>query len=184
MTALTIEHPNHRDQLYDLFVHSVKDFAIFLLDDGGRILTWNEGGHRVLGYTEAEIKDRHLSIFYTPEDNAQSAVEQELSTAKQTGCASDDRWLLHKDGRRVWVSGVTVWLHNTEPACYGKIIRDQTEARKKEERIETLNNSLHEKIRELERFEDATVGREFRMIELKRETERLTEKVRMLESKQ
>jgi polyhydroxyalkanoate synthesis regulator phasin len=83
----------------------------------------------------------------------------------------------------VWVSGVTIGLHDIETACYGKIIRDQTEARQKEERFQQLNDNLHEKIRELEKFEEVTVGRELKMIELKREMERLKERIKELETK-
>jgi hypothetical protein len=110
-------------------------------------------------------------------------VEKELYTAKEKGTASDDRWLVRKDGRRVWVSGVTIGLHDIETACYGKIIRDQTEARQKEERFQQLNDNLHEKIRELEKFEEVTVGRELKMIELKREMERLKDRIKELEAK-
>lgn len=183
MANLWAENPEQREYLYDLFVQSVPDFAIFLLDQGGHILTWNDGGYRVFGYTADEIKGKHLSIFYTEEECASGVVEKELNTAKEKGTASDDRWLVRKDGRRVWVSGVTIGLHDIETACYGKIIRDQTEARQKEERFQQLNDNLHEKIRELEKFEEVTVGRELKMIELKREMERLKEKIRMLESK-
>jgi protein-arginine kinase activator protein McsA len=83
----------------------------------------------------------------------------------------------------VWVSGVTVGLHDTEVSCYGKIIRDQTDIRYKEERIQKLNEDLHEKVQELEKFEEATVGRELRMIELKREMERLKDRIRELEAR-
>jgi PAS domain S-box-containing protein len=174
MADLWAENPAQREYLYDLFVQSVQDFAIFLLDQGGHIITWNDGGHRVLGYTAHEIKGKHLSIFYTEEERASGVVEKELNTAKEKGTASDDRWLVRKDGRRVWVSGVTIGLHD---------IRDQTDARQKEERFQTLNDNLHEKIRELEKFEEVTVGRELKMIELKREMERLKDRIKELEAK-
>ena len=183
MADLWAEHPEQRRYLYDLFVESVQDFAIFLLDQGGHIITWNDGGHRVFGYTAHEIKGKHLSIFYTEEERAQGVVEKELCEAKEKGTASDDRWLVRKDGRRVWVSGVTIGLHDAETACYGKIIRDQTDARQKEERFQTLTDNLQEKIRELEKFEEVTVGRELKMIELKREMERLKNRIKELEAK-
>lgn len=177
------DDPEQRRHLYDLFVQSCQDFAIFLLDKDGRIITWNEGGHRVLGYTPEEIRGQHLSIIYAEEDRANSVVEKELQEAHVRGRASDDRWLVRKDGHRIWVSGVTVGLKNADVACYGKIIRDQTAMRQKQERIEKLNEELQDKIKELEQFENATVGRELRMIELKREIERLKDKVRTLESR-
>lgn len=183
MADMWAEHPEQRRYLYDLFVQSVQDFAIFLLDQAGRIITWNEGGYRVLGYRPDEIKGKHLSTFYPEEDRAQGVVEKELCTAKEKGTASDDRWLVRKDGRRVWVSGVTIGLHDAETACYGKIIRDQTDARQKEDRFQTLHEKLHDKVRELEKFEEVTVGRELKMIELKREMERLKDRIKELEGR-
>ena len=59
----------------------------------------------------------YLSIFYPEEDRARGVVEKELCTAREKGTASDDRWLVRKDGRHVWVSGVTIGLHNAETAC-------------------------------------------------------------------
>jgi PAS domain S-box-containing protein len=183
MVPIRADDPEQRRHLYDLFVHSVKDFAIFLLDKDGCIITWNEGGERVLGYTAEEILGKHLSMFYTEEDRANCVVERELKQAQDEGRASDDRWLVHKDGRSVWVNGVTVSLREAACACYGKIIHDATEMRHKQERIEKLNEALQDKISELEQFEDATVGRELRMIELKREMERLKDKIRTLETR-
>ena len=183
MADIGAHHPEQRRHLYDLFVQSVRDFAIFLLDKNGHIITWNEGGHRVFGYTADEIIGAHLSTLYTEEDLANHVVEEELRIARERGTASDDRWLVRKDGRHVWVSGVTVGIHDAETACYGKIIRDQTEARQKEERIATLNDKLHEKIQELEKFDEATVGRELKMIELKREMERLKDRIKELEAR-
>lgn len=183
MEPIKADEPEQRRHLYDLFVHSVKDFAIFLLDKDGRIITWNHGGERVLGYTADEILGKHLSTFYTDEDRANGVVEQELRQAKEEGRAADDRWLVHKDGRPVWVNGVTVGIA-ADSACYGKIIHDATEMYQKQERIEKLNEALQDKIKELEKFEDATVGRELRMIELKREMERLKEKIKQLEARQ
>ena len=58
-----------------------------------------------------------------------------------------------------------------------------SDPRKKEERFQTLNDNLHEKIRELEKFEEVTVGRELKMIELKREMERLKDRIKELEAK-
>ena len=137
----------------------------------------------MLGYTAEEIQGKHLSILYTEEDRANHVVEKELRTAQERGTASDDRWLVRKDGRRIWVSGVTIGLHDADVSGYGKIIRDQTDLRYKEERIQRLNEDLYDKVRELEKFEEATVGRELRMIELKREIERLKDRIRELEAR-
>ena len=58
-----------------------------------------------------------------------------------------------------------------------------SDARKKEERFQTLTDSLQEKIRELKKFEEVTVGIELKIIELKREMERLKDRIKELEAK-
>jgi PAS domain S-box-containing protein len=177
------EHPEQRQYLYDVFIGSVAEFAIFLLNSEGRIVTWNEGGRRTFGYSADEIIGRYFSVLYTDDDRTASVPERELKTALQCGSASDDRWLVRKDGDRIWVTGVTVGLNRDGQPYYGKIIRDQTVVRQKEERIEQLNNDLGEKVTELERFEEVTVGRELKMIDLKRELDRMKQRVHELESK-
>jgi len=184
MERIEVQDPEQqRQQLYDLFVGHLADFAIFLLDDHGRVVTWNEGGRRILGYIPDEILGRHLSFLYTKDDLAASVPEKELQTAREQGSASDDRWLVRKDGRHIWVTGVTVGLNKDGRAYYGKIIRDQTVVRQKEERIDQLYNDLGEKVTELERFQEVTVGRELKMIDLKRELERLKKRLQEFESK-
>jgi len=179
----TQAQPEQRQYFYDAFIGSVAEFAIFLLDSKGRVATWNEGGRRTFGYAADEIIGQHFSVLYTDDDRTASVPERELETALQHGSASDDRWLVRKDGERIWVTGVTVGLNRDGHPHYGKIIRDQTVVRQKEERIEQLNNDLGEKVTELERFEEVTVGRELKMIDLKRELERMKKRVLELESK-
>lgn len=49
-------------------VAAVKDYAIFALDPGGHVKTWNEGARRIKGFTRNEIIGKHFSTFYTNED--------------------------------------------------------------------------------------------------------------------
>jgi PAS domain S-box-containing protein len=177
------DQPEQRQYLYDVFIETVAEFAIFLLDSDGRVVTWNEGGRRTFGYAADDIIGRHFSVLYTDDDRAASVPEQELKTALKNGSASDDRWLVRHDGGRIWVAGVTVGLNRNGRPYYGKIIRDQTVVRQKEERIEQLNNDLGEKVTELEHFEEVTVGRELKMIDLKRELERMKKRLHEIESR-
>ena len=64
-------------QLYRLLVQSVRDYAIFALDAGGRVATWNNGARRIKGYTPKEIIGKHFRIFYPPEDIAARKLERE-----------------------------------------------------------------------------------------------------------
>src|SRR5690242_14591094 len=63
------EEVEHSD-LFQLMVQSVKDYAIFMLDTTGHIISWNEGAQRLKGYQADEIIGKHFSIFYTEEAKA------------------------------------------------------------------------------------------------------------------
>ena len=66
------------DERFRLLVESVKDYAIFMLDVGGRVMTWSAGAERIKGYKATEIIGKHFSIFYPPEDIAAGKTEREL----------------------------------------------------------------------------------------------------------
>ena len=53
------------EELYLLLLEQVKEYALFMLDINGYILTWNLGAERIKGYTAPEIIGKHYSVFYT-----------------------------------------------------------------------------------------------------------------------
>ena len=71
------------DRLLRLLIDSVRDYAIFLLDPTGHVLTWNPGAQRLKGYTPSEIVGRHFSTFYPPEDIIAVNTERELREADE-----------------------------------------------------------------------------------------------------
>src|SRR6185503_368415 len=81
-----------------LLMESIKDFALVLVGPEGRIATWNEAAARLFGYEDREILGETLSRLFLPEDVARGMVDQELEKAKREGRASDDNWLLRRDG--------------------------------------------------------------------------------------
>ncbi|HWK88588.1 MAG TPA: PAS domain S-box protein, partial [Longimicrobium sp.] len=125
------------EERFRLLVHSVKDYAIFMLDPGGHIASWNEGAQRIKGWTEQEILGRHFSTFYPPEELAKPAWE--LEEAIEHGRVEDEGWRLRKDGTRFWANVVITALRNPEGELLGftKVTRDLTERRRAE--AETLD---------------------------------------------
>src|SRR5436190_5930961 len=118
-------------ELFRLLVDNTKDYAVFVVDFDGRVLTWNPGAERVLGYSENEIVGESSSIFFTPEDRALGIPEAELKRSITEGRASDDRWHVRKDGSLLWVNGVMTLLRDESGqarAC-AKVMRDQTKAK-------------------------------------------------------
>src|SRR5262245_51534703 len=104
--------PDGVEEQYRLLAECLTDYAIFLLDTQGRVVTWNAGAAHLLGYSEAEILGRPASAFFTPEDVAAGVPERELRTAAESGRAGDDRWQVRKDGLRIWVSGTATALRD------------------------------------------------------------------------
>src|SRR5207248_6449211 len=83
---------------YRLLVQEVKDYAIFMLDPKGKILSWNAGAQRLKGWAPEEIIGKHFSIFYSKEDIANGKPRRELETAATEGRVEDEGWRLRKDG--------------------------------------------------------------------------------------
>ncbi len=87
-----------QEEGFRLLVESVKDYAIFRLDTGGHVETWNLGAERIKGYKADEIIGKHFSIFYPPEDVAAGKTERELEIATARRPIRRRR-LAHPEGR-------------------------------------------------------------------------------------
>lgn len=126
---------SERAGLYRLLVESVHDYAIFALDTGGNILTWNAGAERFKGYKADEIIGRHLSVFYTDEDMATRKPWRELEIAARDGSVEDEGWRVRKDGSRFWANVVLTALRDESGVLVGfaKVTRDLTERRAAEQ---------------------------------------------------
>ena len=108
---------------------NLRDYAIFTLSLDGVITSWNPGVGKVLGYAEEEFVGRSGNLFFTPEEREAGTFEWEMTTSAREGRASDDRWQLHKSGRRLWINGIMSALRTStgELRGYVKIMRDYTE---------------------------------------------------------
>jgi PAS domain S-box-containing protein len=126
--------------IFRLLVESVGDYAIFLLDPGGHVSSWNLGAERIKGYQPHEIIGKHFSIFYTPADLAKDKPALELRVASEVGRFEDEGWRVRKDGSRFWANVVITRLVDEEGLLigFGKITRDLTERRNAELRYRWL----------------------------------------------
>ena len=122
---------------YRQLVESTRDYAIFLLDHGGHVLTWNAGAERIKGYTASEILGHHFSRFYTEDAVARRWPEHELAVAATQGRFEDEGWRLRKDGSRFWANVVLTALRDPggEVRGFSKITRDLSERRRAEESL-------------------------------------------------
>src|SRR5712692_6796230 len=121
-----------------LLIEGVQDYALFLIDPSGHVSGWNAGAERLFGYEAEEIIGQPLSQLFTPEDRLTGKPERELETARTIGRASDDNWLVRKNGSRFWTNGLTTALQNGSLRGYVKVLRDLSERKQAEEQIARL----------------------------------------------
>jgi PAS domain S-box-containing protein len=122
------------EERFRRLVASVREYALLLLDETGRVTGWNPGVERVLGWREDEIVGRPIACLFTPEDVARGVPEQELERAAREGRVSDDRWHLRQDGTRFFATGVMEAVRGQDGNLTGfsKVMRDETERRRLE----------------------------------------------------
>ena len=125
------------DEPYRQLVEGVRDYAIFLLDPQGHILTWNRGAELIKGYAPAEIIGKHFSVFYPQSAIDRAWPQHELETAQRLGRFEDEGWRLRKDGSLFWAGVVITAMRGEDGELIGfsKITRDLTERRAAETRV-------------------------------------------------
>jgi PAS domain S-box-containing protein len=125
-------------QRFELLVTSVKDYAIYMLDTRGYVVSWNAGAQRFKGYIASEIIGKHFSQFYTDEDRAAGVPERALRTALEEGKFEDEGWRVRKDGRRFWASVVVDPIRDNsgELVGFAKITRDISERKAAQEELQ------------------------------------------------
>lgn len=129
------ESPDRNEERFRLLLEGVTDYAIFMLDPHGLVLTWNTGAARIKGYEAGEIIGQHFSKFYPPEALHRHLPEHELQVAATEGRFEDEGWRLRKDGTRFWANVVITALRDGTGALRGfaKVTRDLTQRREHEE---------------------------------------------------
>jgi len=143
---------------YRLLVEQVKDYAIFMLDENGHVISWNEGAKRIKGYTAEEIIGKHFSTFYPQEDKDNGKPQMELRVVREVGKFEDEGWRVRKDGTQFWANVVITAIYNDQQQLIGfsKVTRDLTERKQaeqalseSEERYRLLAAQLNKTVQEL-----------------------------------
>ncbi|HEY6618666.1 MAG TPA: PAS domain S-box protein [Steroidobacteraceae bacterium] len=114
---------------FDVLVDAIADYAIYMLDPDGFIVTWNAGAERIKGYKAVEILGQHFSRFFTAEDQASKLPEKIMNAARADGRYEAEGWRVRKDGSRFWANAILQSIHDERGAVIGfaKITRDITE---------------------------------------------------------
>jgi PAS domain S-box-containing protein len=133
-------------RLYRLQVRELEDYAFFLSDLNGQIITWNKGVEVSFGYKEDEFIGQNVGLIFTEEDRAARVPETEMTTAAKNGRSVDIRWHRRKDGSRAFMTGVLKALHgeNGEMIGYSKICLDDTARKHLEDALTQSNADLQQ----------------------------------------
>jgi PAS domain S-box-containing protein len=134
-----------QDQLIRSIVESVNDYAIYMLDADGYVITWNAGGERIKGYTADEILGKDFSRFFTQEDIERGHPAQLMQLATARGRFEEEGWRVRKDGSRFWANSVLTAIRDSSGTVtgYAKVTRDFTDRKRAEEAVMLqLSNAL------------------------------------------
>ncbi len=126
------------DQLYRQLVEATRDYAIFMLDASGQVMTWSEGARAIKGYSASEIIGAHFSRFYPDDQIARGWPQYELAQAAALGKFEDENWRIRKDGSRFWANVIITALRDDagELLGFAKVTRDLTGRRAHEESLQ------------------------------------------------
>jgi PAS domain S-box-containing protein len=147
VAALLVNQANllsQSDRSFRFLVEAVIDYAIYMLDPEGRVLTWNAGAERNKGYRADEVLGKNFSMFFLPEDVAAGLPEQELEIAEREGRFAGDGWRLRKNGTKFWAQVTLTAICGPDGKLRGfaKVTRDMTAQKETEIAIHALNSEL------------------------------------------
>jgi PAS domain S-box-containing protein len=131
------EAARRSDQQLRSILESVRDYAIYLLDRNGSVMTWNPGAERIKGYSVEEVLGLHFSRFFTREDVERGRPTELLRLAAERGRVEEEGWRVRKDGSRFWADIVLTAIRDDtgELAGYAKVTRDFTDRKRAEEAV-------------------------------------------------
>lgn len=129
---------------YEQLVQAVVDYAIYMLDPGGHVVSWNAGAQRIKGWTADEVIGKHFSQFFTEQDRAEGKPALLLERALRTGVAQDEGWRVRKDGTRFWALAALDVIRSADGEIIGlaKITRDITDRREAALQLDAMRAQL------------------------------------------
>jgi PAS domain S-box-containing protein len=132
-----------------LLANGAQDYASFLLNPLGRIMSWNVGAERMNGYKAEEIIGKHFSCFYSVDAITQGKPEWELRTAIEQGYIEDQGWRIRKDGQKFWATDAITALFDKDGSLrgFGKVMKDMTEHKNLYDKNIELQNAAKAKDR-------------------------------------
>jgi PAS domain S-box-containing protein len=123
--------------LFKTLVESLKDMAVYCLDESGYVRTWSKGADKILGYTESEIIGKHVSLLFRAEDVSPGSCPSNFETALSKGSYQEDGWRSPKNGKVFWATSTITPMYNPHGKLIGfvDIVQDITEKKKYENEL-------------------------------------------------
>jgi PAS domain S-box-containing protein len=126
-----MSRPPNPERRFQRLVDSISEYAIYMLDPGGRVASWNPGAVRIKGYSAEEIIGKPFSCFFTLEDRRARTPERLMAEALANGTATSEGWRIRKDGSRFWSHAALHAIRGDagELIGFAKVTRDMSEQR-------------------------------------------------------
>lgn len=131
-------------EFYSQVIDSLLDYAIFTIDNELIINSWNAGATGIFQYEQDEILGKSFHTIFSDTDIVDGVPEKEVELAIQDGKATDNRWHICKDGKKIFAYGLVFPLTGTDGEVLGfvKILRDITDTKKTEDAIDLYVKEL------------------------------------------
>ena len=122
---------------YRLLVDGIVDYAIYMLDPKGIVVSWNAGAQRFKGYAASEIIGRHFSLFYSEQDRRDGLPARALEIAATEGKFEREGWRIRKDGSKMWAHVLIDPIRDASGELIGfaKVTRDISERKAAQEAL-------------------------------------------------
>ncbi|MFZ1006363.1 MAG: PAS domain-containing protein, partial [Candidatus Sulfotelmatobacter sp.] len=115
----------------------VQDYALFLLDPGGRVEAWYAGAERIYGYKSGDVAGQHVSMFYADADSLRVKLDTEFKRAAGEGHVGSEGWHVKKDRSRFWANVITMALKDDKGELQGfaRVVRDFSDRHQRDEKL-------------------------------------------------
>ena len=170
--GLAEEALRESEERYRMLLDGVQNYAIFMMDPRGQIVSWNAGAERIKGYTGDQIIGRNFSCFFLPEDIERGRPEQILRMIAASGRHEEQLMRVRRDGTRYLASVTLTALRDAAGNLRGIAeishdLSDITERKQTEEKYRTLFNSIDEGYCTIEvLFDESDKPIDYRFLEL------------------
>lgn len=133
------------EERFRLLLDGIEDYAIFMLDPEGRVVTWNAGAKAIGRFESQQILGRSFEAFYPDDARRAGKPERDLELARDAGHVLEEDWRVRRDGSLFWASIVLTAIRDEHGTLrgYAQVLGDMSE-RKRLEELEHSSRRMNE----------------------------------------